>query len=282
LKLDESRKNLVAKGITVGARLSPQIRRTPLRREFSLTTLALATAALVAVGQSTNIVPISGSTPVASASQPTDSAAAQITPPKVISQPSPDYSNEARKKKISGSCQVSFTVDTDGIPQSVYVIKSLEPSLDASAVTTVETWRFKPAMKDGKTPVPFDLTAEVGFQIFDVHKSEKVSAIIARPDSPGTLLSFDSSRVIPPVPTTIIAPKYPFWAKMGRISGDCTVGMILDSEGIPQNVHMVKSLDRRLDESAIKAVMQWRYKPALHDGVPVPIEMSVVVKFRLD
>ena len=263
-----------------------------MRREPALAVLALTTAILAAAGQSTpptpptpaqstSIAPASSSTPASGATQPSESAPVQITPPQVISQPSPDYSIEARKEKISGRSLVSFTVDTDGIPRNVHIVKELEPSLDASAIQKIATWRFKPAMKDGKTPVPFDLTAEVSFQLVDVHNSVVVIAIPARPGEPGTLLSSDGSRVIPPIPIKLIAPKYPFMEKMRRISGNCSVGMILDSEGVPQNVHVVKSLDPKLDGSAVKAVMQWRYKPALKDGVPIPVEMLVVVKFQL-
>jgi TonB family protein len=263
-----------------------------LRREPALAALALTIATLVAGGQSTpptpptaestNITPASGAASPSGATQPSDNTTVPITPPRVIRQSNPDYSYEARKKKINGICLVSFTVDTDGVPQSVRVVKSLEPSLDANAAQAIETWRFKPALKDGKTPIPFDLTVEVSFRLLDTHNSASVVAILARPDEPGILLSYDGSRVIPPIPITQIAPKYPFWAKVGRIRGDCTVGMIVDSEGVPQNVHLVKSADLRLDESALKAVKQWRYKPASKDGAPVPVEMSVIVKFHLD
>jgi TonB family protein len=58
--------------------------------------------------------------------------------------------------------------------------------------------------------------------------------------------------------------------------------LIIDSDGIPQNIRIVKSVDTRLDESAIKAVEQWRYKPALLNGVPVPVVSEVIVKFEID
>jgi TonB family protein len=268
--------------------------RNPLRREFALAVLAFSTAFLAAAqqsapptlptaapAQSTNTAPASGVSPASGTTSPSDNAAGQITPPIVITQPSPDYPYEAREKKIGGRCLVSFTVDADGIPRNVRVVNGLEPSLDANAVQTIETWRFKPAIRDGKTPVPFDLTAEVSFRLFNTQKSGSVIAIPARPDEPGTLLSYDGSRVIPPIAIKAIAPKYPFMDRVRRISGDCTLGMIVDSEGVPRNVHVVKSVDPRLDESAVKAVMKWRYKPALKDGVPVPSEMIVIVKFQM-
>jgi protein TonB len=36
-----------------------------------------------------------------------------------------------------------------------------------------------------------------------------------------------------------------------------------------------------LDQAAVGAVKQWRYTPALLNGVPVPVIMSVTVRFAL-
>ena len=264
-----------------------------MRHELILVTLALTTVVLAAAQQSapptslsaapaqSSIAPVSGSTPAAGASQPSDKAAVQITPPIVITQSNPDYPDGARKKKISGTCLLSFTVDTDGIPRSVRVVKGIEPSLDANAVQALETWRFKPAMKDGKTPVSFNLTSEMSFRILDKHTAG-IKATLARPDDPGTLLSSDGSRVIPPIPIKHIAPKYPSDEKKHRISGDCTLEILIDSEGVPQHIHIVKSLGPAFDESALEAVKQWRYTPALKDGVPVSVESTVIVKFIFD
>ena len=70
----------------------------------------------------------------------------------------------------------------------------------------------------GIPPSPFTSTAKVSFRLLDVHKSGSVIAIPARPDNPGTLLSYDGGRVIPPIPIKQIAPKYPSKERVDRIS----------------------------------------------------------------
>jgi protein TonB len=208
----------------------------------------------------------------------------------LITGSSAEYPYKARKHQITGKCFVAFTVDVNGVPQNVHVVKSLEPTLDASAIQTIENWRFKPAMKIGKepaafdlnnTPVPFDLTAGVDFQILDGHQTGAVIAIPERPGSPGTIIASDGSSATPPVAIKQVAPKYPFREKIRQGGGECTLKMIIDTDGIPQNVQVIKSADPALDKSAIKAVEQWRYKPATVNGVAVPAESQVIVKFQI-
>ena len=47
----------------------------------------------------------------------------------------------------------------------VKVVKSLEPTLDANAIEAVKTWKFEPAMKDGK-PVAVQINVEVSFRLY--------------------------------------------------------------------------------------------------------------------
>jgi len=99
-----------------------------------------------------------------------------VQAPKPISMPDPEFSNEARKKKISGNCRIGLTVDAEGIPQNVHVVRSIAEgqkpklqkaaaSLDQKALETVKQYRFQPAMLDGK-PVAVEMMVEVNFQIF--------------------------------------------------------------------------------------------------------------------
>jgi TonB family protein len=83
---------------------------------------------------------------------------------RLISHPEPSYPPDAREKKIEGSVVLRFTVNHEGIPQSIQVKKPLYPSLDQAAVEAVSNWRFEPAMKDGQ-PVSMWMEAEVNFNL---------------------------------------------------------------------------------------------------------------------
>ena len=44
---------------------------------------------------------------------------------------------------------------------------------------------------------------------------------------------------------------------------------------------MRRSLGLGLDEKAIEAVKQWRFRPGMKDLVAIPMQAEVVVNFRL-
>ncbi len=99
-----------------------------------------------------------------------------VSAPTVIFSAEPEFSEKARKAKLRGDCALSLTVDVDGFPKNVTVVRSIaegQPekrrlaaiSLDEKAIEAVKQYRFKPAMLDGR-PVPVEVQINVNFQIF--------------------------------------------------------------------------------------------------------------------
>jgi len=82
---------------------------------------------------------------------------------KLIYKVEPEYTADAREKRIEGSVLLGVTIDHDGLPQNPQVKKSLYPSLDQSAIDAVRKWRFEPAIKNGQ-PVSMYITVEVYFR----------------------------------------------------------------------------------------------------------------------
>jgi periplasmic protein TonB len=77
-----------------------------------------------------------------------------------------EFSDEARRAKYQGVCLISMIVDTNGMPQNPRVVRPLGMGLDEKALEAVRKYRFKPALKDGKTPVPVMITVEVNFRLY--------------------------------------------------------------------------------------------------------------------
>ena len=88
-----------------------------------------------------------------------------VTAPKVIYDPEPEYSPEARQAKYQGTVVLSAIIGPDGRPHVLRVQRSLGMGLDEKALEAVRTWRFSPGMKDG-SPVAVQIEVEVNFRLY--------------------------------------------------------------------------------------------------------------------
>jgi len=88
-----------------------------------------------------------------------------VSAPSLLYKPEAEFSEEARKAKMSGVVTVGFVVDEKGNVIRARVIRGLGMGLDEKALEAVRQYRFKPAMESGK-PVKVEVNVEVNFQIF--------------------------------------------------------------------------------------------------------------------
>jgi TonB family protein len=89
-----------------------------------------------------------------------------VSAPVPLNSVEAEFSDEARRAKYQGVCLISLIVDTQGNPQNPRVIRALGMGLDEKALEAVRKYKFKPAMKDGRTPVPVMITVEVNFRLY--------------------------------------------------------------------------------------------------------------------
>ena len=65
-----------------------------------------------------------------------------------------------------------------------------------------------------------------------------------------------------------------------RISGTVLVGLVVSSRGEPKEVHIVRSLDKAVDQSAVEAVRQWQFEAARKGDQPVAVRITVEIRFH--
>ena len=78
-----------------------------------------------------------------------------------------------------------------------------------------------------------------------------------------------------------VAPIYPDIARHAGVQGAVVLEAILDATGRVESVRVLGS-QPLLDDAAVRAVRQWRYTPTELNGVPVPVLMTITVRFSLE
>ncbi len=76
-------------------------------------------------------------------------------------------------------------------------------------------------------------------------------------------------------------PEFSDEARRAKYQGVCVVSLIVDAHGNPQRVRVVRPLGMGLDEKAVEAVRQYKFRPAMMQGRAVPVEVNVEVNFRI-
>ena len=102
---------------------------------------------------------------------------AGVSPPSVTYKKDPGYSEEARKAHLSGIVVLQIIVGVDGLPRDIRVVRPLGMGLDEMAVGTVNQWRFRPGMKDGK-PVNVQASIEVNFRLQDTRNTWRIGRLV--------------------------------------------------------------------------------------------------------
>ncbi len=87
-----------------------------------------------------------------------------VTAPQVLAKTDPEYTEEARVAKYSGTVVLYLEITPEGLAQNIRVVKTLGLGLDDKAVEAINKWRFKPGAKEGE-PVTVMANIEVNFRL---------------------------------------------------------------------------------------------------------------------
>jgi TonB family protein len=83
-----------------------------------------------------------------------------------------------------------------------------------------------------------------------------------------------------PMKVSDVKPVYPPLAQAARVQGIVIVEGLIDEQGNIADVKVLRGVPL-LDDAAVGAVRQWKYRPTLLNGVPVPVIMTMTVTFTL-
>ena len=80
---------------------------------------------------------------------------------------------------------------------------------------------------------------------------------------------------------TDVRPQYTADAMRRRVTGAVLLQCVVNREGVPMNIEVVQSLDKDLDQVALKALRQWRFEPGKKDGEAVLVQIEVKMAFTM-
>ena len=78
-----------------------------------------------------------------------------------------------------------------------------------------------------------------------------------------------------------VEPEYTEEARKAKYQGTVVIYCVVDVHGMVRNIRVTRSLGLGLDEKALEAVRQWKFKPGMKNGRPVNVAASIEVTFRL-
>jgi TonB family protein len=106
-------------------------------------------------------------------------------------------------------------------------------------------------------------------------------AIVGAQDSPRVFAPGDGVTL--PVLVTEVRPEYTREAMDAHIEGTVLLKVVVQQDGSVGEISVERSLDsvHGLDQQAVDAAKQWKFKPGTKDGEPVAVRVHVELAFTL-
>jgi TonB family protein len=187
----------------------------------------------------------------------------------LISKVDPVYPDIAKKAHVQGSVVLRAVVAKDGTVKNLQYISGA-PMLVVSAIEAVRQWKYKPYILNGE-PTEVETTITVNYTFSPDQEQPGATSLNGGSENPRSI----------PVPMYVVQPEYTQQAREAKVSGIVLVNLVVDEQGRPQNVHILRGLGNGLDEKAVEAVKQYKFKPAMVDGTPVSATLNIEVNFKL-
>lgn len=84
-----------------------------------------------------------------------------------------------------------------------------------------------------------------------------------------------------PRPLSRARPIYPAAFRRAGINGEALVEFIIDLDGKPAQVQVLRATDAAFGDSARNSIVQWRFTPALKNGRPVRVRLQVPMVYTV-
>jgi TonB family protein len=191
---------------------------------------------------------------------------------QAIYHPNPVYPPDAIAGHLQGPVVLAIVISPQGDVSKIVSVDG-PPLLAASSRDAVQQWKFKPYLQN-EQPIEVKTVVAVYYDLDQPTKPITTSSTDLVPRKVG-------GGVSPPILLYAVDPKFSPQAKDKKVAGPVLVGLIVDEKGKPLYVRVIRGVGMGLDENAVEAVKQYKFKPAMENGKPIRVSMNVEVNFVL-
>lgn len=185
--------------------------------------------------------------------------------------------DEDKKQDQAEESAEEIETETEEAPDAAEIIKSLElaPTNDAPALEAASLSAIEDALRGGGGGGDFAeaLTFSSGGRIGGTGRPGEIASDL---ESAFSLDELDQK----PRAVFQASPLYPAEMRGKKIEGSVSIIFIVDPNGRPVELKVLKSTHPAFEKPAMDAVKRWKFEPAIKAGKRVPCKMRVPIRFE--
>jgi len=208
-----------------------------------------------------------------------------INPPVPINQVHPELPDKM-DANINGRCAFSLTVDTNGRPQNIKIIRCSNPLFAKIFLEMVSKYRYKPATTQDGKPVAVEVTESHSLKFSSgVDSGDLFHYGFATP--PGTTSAEpDVNGIFPltklatrPILTKFSDEGYGDAAFPFAGNSPCDIVLTISAKGNASDPKVTHCERPALEKPAVDSLLKSKYKPGKMNGKDVPIRASIHLEY---
>jgi TonB family protein len=199
---------------------------------------------------------------------------------QILFRVNPVYPPDAKTNHIEGAVVLNAVISTTGTVEKLNVVSG-PVELTPSAIDAVRQWKYKPYLLNGM-PTEVETTITVSYHLDDSDSDvDAPQPNTTEPSNAGVTPKKIGNGVSAPILISAVEPSYTPEARKAKTSGRVLVNLQVDTDGNPSHVRVLHGIGGGLDEKAIEAVRKYKFKPAMEDDQPVPVQLNLEVEFKI-
>ena len=191
------------------------------------------------------------------------------------------YTEEAKEAGVEGRVIVQFVVDAEGNVRQPEVVRGLGSGLDEAAVDALEAVEWR-AGEQNNEPVHVQMAFPVTFRLSDAEtRSSEATASVPFAGDEVFVVVEDMPAPVGGAASIQERITYPDMAKRAGVEGRVVVQFVVDTDGTPRDLQVVRGIGGGADEEALRVIQETTFTPGMQRGRAVPVRMSWPITFRL-